>query len=510
MSNKMSKMFYTKSIKIKNIFDKQVSYAYDDIIILPGFIDFGVKEVALASRLTRNITLNIPIVSSPMDTVTESKMAIGLALQGGIGIIHCNNTIEEQVQEVRRVKKYQNGFIQNPIILSPTDPIAEVYKIKKLHGFTGIPITTDGKINSKLVGMVSFRDVDFVEDKTTSIGEVMLKDLITIKEGTSLEAAYQVLKESKRSRLPIIDSKFHLKSLICRKDMRNRREYPLASKNKQNQLLVGAAVTTHIGTKERIRKLVVAGVDVIIVDSSQGNSKYQIDIIKYIKTTFPKTDVIGGNVVTIKQAENLINAGADALRIGMGIGSICTTQEVTGVGRGQATAVYKIAKYIANCCYNSSHQIPIIADGGISNTSHIVKALTLGASTVMMGSMLAGTDEAPGEYFYKNGIQIKKYRGMGSIDVMNKKGSERYMAVGTSIKVAQGVSGTVVGKGPVAKYVPFLIQGVKHGLQYIGAQNISKLHKMSLYEGEVGFELRSLAAMREGGIHDLLTYEKQN
>jgi len=488
--------------KLESIFNSRTGYAYDDIIILPGYIDFSVNSVSLKSKLTRNIELNIPFVSSPMDTVTESDMAISLALQGGIGIIHCNNEIEEQVRDVERVKKFQNGFIHNPIILGPNDPISEVYRIKKCHGFTGIPITIDGQINSKLIGMVSFRDVDFVDNKKTLIKDVMLKDLITIREGTTLEKAYRVLKESKRSRLPIVDKEFNLKSLICRKDMRNRKEYPLASRNKKtNQLLVGAAVSTHIGTKVRISALVNAGVDVLVIDSSQGNSVYQLNTIHHIKKTYPKIDVIAGNIVTEKQAKNLINAGVDALRVGMGIGSICTTQEVTGVGRPQATAVYNVSKYA------SKFGIPVIADGGISNTSHVIKALTFGASSVMMGSMLAGTDESPGDYFYKEGVQIKKYRGMGSIDVMKKKGSERYLSSNTSIKVAQGVSGTVLGKGSISKYVPYLVQGIKHGFQYVGVKTVEQLHN-TMESGVLEFELRSLSAMREGNVHDLLSYDK--
>ena len=315
----------------KEIFNDKIGFAYDDLIILPGYIDFSVSDIKLRSNLTKNIKLNTPIVSSPMDTVTEHNMAIQLALQGGIGIIHCNNSIDEQVEHVKKVKRFQNGFITNPVLLSPEQPISEIYRIKKQHGFSGIPITQNGRMDSKLLGMVSFRDVDFVKNKETSIGDVMLTDLITIEEGSSLEDAYEILKESKRSRLPVVDENFNLKSLICRKDLANRREYPYASRNRTtNQLLVGASVTTHLNTNERIIPLIKAGVDVLVIDSAQGNSLYQIKTIKYIKEKFPDIDIIAGNVVTTKQAKNLIDAGADALRVGMGIGSICTTQEVCG------------------------------------------------------------------------------------------------------------------------------------------------------------------------------------
>ena len=487
----------------EHIFDRRTGYAYDDLIILPGYIDFPVSSINLKSKLTKNIELNIPIVSSPMDTVTEYKMAIAMALQGGIGIIHCNNTVSEQVEHIKKVKRFQNGFIQNPVILSSTDPIKEVYRIKKKYGFSGIPITSDGSIGSKLVGMISFRDVDFIKDKETPISDVMLTDLITIQEGGTLKDAYEILKESKRSRLPVVDKKYNLVSLICRKDLANSRDYPLASRNKNtNQLLVGASITTHKNTEIRIKALVDAGVDVLVIDSAQGNSKYQIDTIKSIKKLHPNIDVIAGNVVTMRQASNLIEAGADGLRVGMGIGSICTTQQVCGVGRSQATAVYKVSRFAKEL------GIPIIADGSIKNTGHIVKALSIGASTVMLGSMLAGTEDSPGEYFYKDGIQLKKYRGMGSMDAMKKtSSSERYLAQDENIKVAQGVSGTVITKGSVSIYLPYLVQGVKHGLQDIGSKSITILHNM-LKKGEIEFEIRSMSSMRDGGIHGLHDYQK--
>tara|TARA_B100000123_G_C25739924_1_gene433320 strand:- start:2597 stop:4078 length:1482 start_codon:yes stop_codon:yes gene_type:complete len=487
----------------KKIFSSTTGYSYDDLIILPGFIDFDIKDISLKTNLTKNIELQTPIVSSPMDTVTEHKMAIELGLQGGIGIIHCNNSIEEQVEQVRKVKTFQNGFITNPIILSPKDKIQEVYNIKEKYGFSGIPITEDGKLGSKLLGMVSFRDIDFVVDKNTCISEVMLTDLITIESDKGLEDAYQILKESKRSRLPVVDSLGNLKSLICRKDLANRRDYPLASRNKKtNQLLVGAAITTHSNTDKRIDALISAGVDVLVVDSAQGNSKYQIETIKFIKKTYHQVDVIGGNVVTIKQAKNLIEAGVDGLRVGMGIGSICTTQEVCGVGRSQATAVYKVSQYARKM------GVPIIADGSIKNSGHIVKALTIGASCVMLGSMLAGTEQSPGEVFFKDGVRLKNYRGMGSMEAMKQTGkSERYLAQNEKIQVAQGVSGTVITKGSINTFIPYIIQGVKHGIQDIGYRNLKDGNEM-LDNGDIEFEIRSISSMRDGGIHGLYDYKK--
>lgn len=485
------------------IFNDKIGYAYDDIIILPGYIDFSISDVKLKSSLTKNIQLNIPIVSSPMDTVTEYNMAIQLALQGGIGIIHCNNSIDEQVEHIKKVKRFQNGFINNPVLLSADQPISKIHTIKKHYGFSGIPITENGLIDSKLVGMISFRDIDFIKDQDTLIRDVMLTDLITIEESSTLEEAYEILKISKRSRLPVIDKNFNLKSLICRKDLVNLREYPNVSRNKTtNQLLVGASVTTHLNTNERITKLIEAGVDVIVIDSAQGNSLYQIETIKYIKKNFPNVDIVGGNVVTIQQAKNLIDAGADGLRVGMGIGSICTTQEVCGVGRSQGTAIYKVSEYAKKL------GIPIIADGSIKNTGHIVKALALGASTVMLGSMLAGTEDSSSEIIYKDGIRLKNYRGMGSIEALKQtNSSERYLAHNENIKVSQGVCGTVVTKGKVSTYIPYIVQGIKHGLQDIGSNTIPKLHNM-LYDGIIKFEIRSPSSIRDGAIHGLYDYKK--
>lgn len=483
---------------MNNIFNSHTSYTYDDLILLPGYINFSVNDVDLKSQLTKNIDIKVPIISSPMDTVTESEMAIALALQGGIGIIHCNNSIDEQVQHVKRVKRYQNGFIENPIILSADDNLLKVIDIKKKYGFSGIPITETGKINSKLLGMVSIKDVDFVLDKSQAIKNVMYKKLITIEENCSLSDAYEKLKISKRSRIPIVDKNYNLKSLICRKDIMNIKEYPLSSKNhKTNQLLVGAAVTTS-EKRERIDKLIKAGVDVIVIDSAQGNSIYQIDTIKYIKGKYPTVDIIGGNIVTVNQAKNLINAGVHALRVGMGIGSICTTQNVCGVGRGQASAIYKVSEYA------KKYNCPIIADGGISNTGHIMKAFSLGAHTVMLGSMLAGTTESPGEYYYKDGIRLKEYRGMGSKYSMKKLSSERYLSQSSVIKVAQGVSGSVIDKGEINNYVPYLVQSVKQGMQDIGFKSMQNMHmKKELIE----VEIRSVSSIREGGIHDLYDYK---
>jgi IMP dehydrogenase len=485
----------------EEIFTTPTGYAYNDFIILPGFIDFAPDDVSLETNLTRNIKLKSPLVSSPMDTVTESEMAIALALWGGIGIVHYNNTIEQQADLVSRVKRYENGFINKPMVLSPQHKISDIDMIKARYNFSGIPITENGKLNSKLVGIVTNRDIDFEKDRTKSLSEVMTKDLLTAKEGITLTEANNILRTSKKGKLPIIDSDGKLVALLSRSDLLKNREFPLATKDEKKQLRVGAAISTKDESKERLAALSEAGVDVVVIDSAQGNSIYQIEMIKYIKKNYPDIDIIGGNVVTEEQCEMLIKAGADALRIGMGPGSICTTQTTMAVGRPQATAVYRTARY------SNKQGVPVIADGGIANIGHISKALALGASTAMMGSMFAGTNEAPGEYFYDNGVRLKKYRGMASMEAMEAGGNKRYFAEDAKIIVAQGVSGAVMDKGSMNDYAPYLLQGLKHSFQDIGLKSIKTLHER-LYTGELRFEIRSAMAQREGHVHDMYSYKE--
>lgn len=485
----------------KELFKSQSSLAYDDIILLPGHIDFDCSDVCIEGRFSKNIRLKVPMCSSPMDTVTEHRMAIAMALHGGIGVVHYNMSIEEQAHEIELVKRYENGFIMKPYTMGPENVVADMWDLKQREGFSGVPITRDGKMHSPLIGLVTNRDIDFIADHQTKLKDIMTTDLIVAKSNQSLDECNKILIDSKKSKLPIVNEDGTLVGLMSRKDLLKNRDFPNATKDEQKRLRCAAAVGTRPKDKERVNALIEAGVDVIVIDSSQGDSMYQLAMVKWMKENHPKIDVVGGNVVTKRQAKSIIEAGVDGIRVGMGIGSICTTQEVCAVGRAQATAVHSVASYA------SQFGIPVIADGSIRNSGHITKALVLGASCVMGGSLFAGLEESPGEFFFQDGVRLKRYRGMGSLEAMAKGSKHRYFSSTKVVKVAQGVSGSVQDKGPLSRYLPYIVQGVKHGLQDLGVRSLPQVNEKR-NSGDIRFEIRTASAQRTGGVHSLHSYKK--
>jgi len=546
------KTHYSRSdgLSVSQLMDSTVhgGLTYNDFLLLPGKIDFPAHVVTAESRITRNVVLKTPFMSSPMDTVTEAEMAIAMALLGGIGVIHHNQSAEAQASMVRAVKRHENGFISDPVCLTPDHCVDDVLDIKARLGFCGIPITDSGVLGGKLLGIVTARDIQFqqhdvlLRDVMTPVDSMTVLNIDGIPDDTSevakLAAANDLLRTSKKGKLPIVDGEGRLRSLVARSDLLKNQTYPLASKTTKKQLYAAAAIGTRENDKHRLQLLVDAGLDIVVLDSSQGNSNFQIDMLRHIKGTYPHVEVIAGNVVTREQAAELIAAGADGLRVGMGSGSICITQEVMAVGRPQATAVYAVAEFA------SRFGVPVIADGGISNVGHIVKALALGAGAVMMGGLLAGTTEAPGEYFYHEGKRVKAYRGMGSLEAMEQgkpgapsgktakqpirsgkyptpksaaqadahivenAATARYFSEQSAVKVAQGVSGDVQDKGSVKDFLPYLYTGVQHSFQDLGVRGVVQLRE-GVEKGSVRFELRTASAQVEGGVHGLNSYTKK-
>lgn len=483
------------------------SFTYDDLILLPQYVDFSPDEVNLQTELSETVQLNIPVISSPMDTVTESKLAIAIALQGGLGVIHYNMSPEEQLEEILRVKRFQNGFVSEPLTLSKTATIRDVIAIRHNEGYSIIPITSDGSSHGKLLGMITKYDYSAFteEDLNKGVSERMIPverlaiatyDELSQKGEFDLNRANEKLLDSHSAALPIVDSEGNLLLLITRSDLDKHQNYPNAAQDEAGRLLVGAAIETWPKKAQARIETIEKDVDVIVFDTSQGYTQYEIELIKWTKKHYPHLQVVGGNVITESACLALIDAGADTIRVGMGSGSICTTQEVGGIGRGQATAVYECAR----ACHKRGKRC--IADGGIRTSSDIVKALCLGADAIMLGSLLACTAEAPGKTHLKDGVLLKEYRGMGSLKAMDRGSSVRYGIQTSQIRVAEGVSGMVSSRGPVAKWVPMLIQGVRQGVHKLGYPNLCEIQG-KLKENSMELEKRSEGAKREGNIHSL-------
>ncbi len=472
---------------------------YDDVLLVPAYSDVLPRETNTATYLTRNIKLNIPVLSAAMDTVTESALAIGMALEGGMGFIHKNMSIEAQADQVRRVKRSQSGLILDPITLRVNSTVRDAEKIMREFKIGGIPVV-DG--NGKLVGIITNRDLRFLKDMSIPIEEIMTKEnLITAPEGITLEKAELLLQNYKIEKLPIVNKKGKLTGLVTYKDILKKKNKPNACHDKFGRLRVGAAVGVTYDIITRIEALKSAGVDVISIDTAHGHSVYVIDATKKVKKKFPEMDLIVGNIATGEAAKALVKAGADAIKVGVGPGSICTTRVVAGVGLPQLSAVYEAAKAI------KGSGVKIIADGGIRFSGDIVKALAAGADSIMIGSLLAGTDEAPGEMIIYEGRKFKSYRGMGSIEAMDDGSKDRYFQdAEEDLKklVPEGISGRVPFKGLVSEVLYQLVGGLKAGMGYCGAKNIEKLKQAK-------FVKITMAGVTESHPHDItITREAPN
>ena len=464
---------------------------YDDVLLLPAYSEVLPREVSTSSRLTRNIWLNIPIVSAAMDTVTEAALAIALAQEGGIGIIHKNMTIEQQAAQVRKVKRSESGMIIDPVTLKDNSTLGDAQRIMKEFKIGGIPVIDNAGL---LVGILTNRDLRFQKQTARPVKEIMTKDnLITAKEGISMEQAESILQEHKIEKLPIIDKNGKLIGLITYKDILKRKSHPLASKDLLGRLRVGAAVGVTPDLLDRVQALVQVGVDVISIDTAHGHSKGVIDALKSVKKAFPTLDVIVGNIATGEAAVALAEAGADAVKVGVGPGSICTTRIIAGVGMPQLTAVYEAAKAL------QKYDVPVIADGGIRYSGDVAKAIAGGASTVMIGSLLAGTDEAPGEMIILEGRKFKSYRGMGSLEAMEDGSKDRYFQdAEDDIKklVPEGIVGRVPFKGSVTEILYQMVGGLKAGMGYCGASSIEVMQQAK-------FVKITSAGVKESHPHDV-------
>lgn len=469
---------------------------FDDVLLIPAKSDVTPNMINITTKLTKNISLNAPIMTAAMDTVTESKMAIAIAREGGIGVIHKNMPIEMQVDEVDKVKRSENGVIVNPFFLSPDDTVRNADGLMGKYKISGVPIVENGK----LVGIFTNRDLRFISDPNQRIAEVMTKEnLITAPVGTTLDQAQEILRKHKIEKLPLVDENGYLKGLITIKDIEKSVQYPNTARDKSGRLLCGAAIGITPDILDRAGALIKAQADVLVLDSAHGHSKNIMTALDKVKNAFPDTPVIAGNVATAAAAEDLIKAGADAVKVGIGPGSICTTRIVAGIGVPQITAVYDCA------CAAAKYGVPIIADGGIKYSGDIVKALAAGANVVMLGSLLAGCEEAPGDVEIYQGRSFKVYRGMGSLAAMKKGSADRYFQDKTQKLVPEGVEGRVPYKGSVADTVFQLIGGIRSGMGYCGCPTIPELQERAEFVKITG------AGLKESHPHDIyITKEAPN
>ncbi len=470
---------------------------FDDVLLIPQKSDILPKDIDVSTNLTKNITLRIPLMSAAMDTVTESRMAIAIAREGGIGVIHKNMSIERQAEEVDKVKRSENGVILNPFFLSPDHYVYDANNLMGKYKISGVPICDD---NGRLVGILTNRDLRFLENYNVKISEVMTSEnLVTAPVGTTLAQAQEILRKHKIEKLPLVDEKGYLKGLITIKDIEKAVRYPDSARDSAGRLLCAAAIGATADVLERAAALVEAGVDALALDSAHGHSMNIINSVAKVKAAFPNTDIIAGNIATAEAAKALIDAGADAVKVGIGPGSICTTRIVAGIGVPQVTAIYDVA------CLAAQYGISVIADGGIKYSGDIVKSLAAGADVTMVGSLFAGCEESPGESEIYQGRRFKVYRGMGSLAAMGCGSKDRYFQEDNKKLVPEGVEGRVPYKGELSDTVYQLIGGIKSGMGYCGAHNIDHLHKNGQFIRITG------AGLKESHPHDIyITKEAPN
>jgi len=479
----------------------QEALTFDDVLLIPAHSNVLPRDVSLKTQLTRQISLNIPLLSAAMDTVTEGRLAITIAQEGGIGIIHKNMSAERQAYEVSMVKKYESGVIKDPFTVSPDATIRDVLELTRAKGISGVPVVDKGE----LVGIVTSRDLRFETRMDEPVSRAMTpkQKLVTVREGASKEEAIRLLHEHRIEKVLVVNDQFQLRGMITVKDIQKSRDYPQACKDEQERLRVGAAVGTGAGTEERVEALAAAGVDVIVVDTAHGHSQGVLDRVRWVKTNYPQIQVIGGNIATGEAALDLVKAGADAVKVGIGPGSICTTRIVAGVGIPQITAVSNVAQALAGS------GVPLIADGGIRYSGDVAKALAAGAYAVMLGGLFAGTEEAPGEVELYQGRSYKTYRGMGSLGAMSQSqgSSDRYFQESTEAEklVPEGIEGRVPYKGSLVSILHQLVGGVRSSMGYTGCSTIEEMRNKAC------FVRVTSAGMRESHVHDVtITKEAPN